>query len=117
MFLPLISIPAARVYLFHTWIFSRAFFEASTIRITFPNSADYGPTVEIVFYNHTETYADLPFSVVHVGPISENQTEIVNRLNVNLANTNTVLTYLLVGFASIDMILALTPYFHEGTKR
>jgi hypothetical protein len=59
---------------------------------------------------------NLPINAVHVEPISENQTEAINQIVVSLENTNRVLTLVLIGFAAIDMIMAVLPYAEEWEK-
>jgi hypothetical protein len=85
------------------------------IYITWPNSGDYAPTVGIIFWNYTEIERDVPYVTVHVDPVSENQTELANLINTRLGAENARLTDLLVGFATIDFLLAIAPYWDNLT--
>jgi hypothetical protein len=105
-----------RLSLYRTFPTTSPLFEGSTIHIFWPNPGDYSPTVNIVYWNHSEISADLPVNAVHVEPISESLTESVNRVNINLANTNTTLTYLLLGFAALDVVLAAIPFVEDWSE-
>lgn len=77
--------------------------EENTAHLTWPNPGDYAPTVAIVFFDHTETHADIPYVTVHVEPTSQLQTESLNRINM-------ALTYALVAFGIIEITLGGSEY-------
>ena len=94
-----------RVTLYHI-ITTPRFESTGPIRLVWPNSGDYAPTVSVILYDHSETQGDVPYVTVHVAPTTEIQTENFNRINTGL-------TYALVAFGIIEISLGTSEYI-EG---
>lgn len=78
--------------------------EQEPSHIYWADAGDYAPTIVVTYWNHTNVQGVFPNTAVHVEPRSETVSE-------NFSCVNTGLTYALVVFGVIEIVLSAKDWF------